>query len=414
MFQTLFKRPTVLSRYCEGPLSDARERFLKQCAKNGYSRSMLHKIAWIQLSLAHGIVMDRGKVTARDIESAVDNRLRFAHSPQSPQKSQGSRKLFIHIATEWVRNLGCLELPPAVEKPFAVQIAAFVQYLREERGLSSVTIATRCERLAWFFGSLHPHQDTLHAVTITDVDTFITEKGNQGWKRSSLSSLASSLRSFFRYAEDQGWCTSGIAAAIQSPRLYTREGLPEGPSWVDVQRLLASTRGDRPVDVRDHAVLMLLAVYGLRRGEVAQLRLDDLDWAGERIMVTRPKQRRVQDYPLVPAVGEAILRYLHAVRPRCAHRSLFLALAAPLRPLSASSISAIARTRLRTLGVVLPRRGAHCLRHACAGHLLASGFTLKQIGDHLGHRSANSTLRYTTVDLAGLRQVAEIDLGRLL
>ena len=414
MFDTLFKRPTLLSRYCEGPLSDSRELFLKQCAKSGYSRSMLHKIAWIQLSLSHCIEMDRGKLTARDIESAVDNRLRFVHSPQNLQNSQGSRQLFIHIATEWMRSLGCLESPPAVEKPFAAQIAAFARYLREERGLSSVTIATRCERLAWFFGSLNPHRDALHTVTIIDVDTFITAKGNQGWKRSSLSSLASSLRSFFRYAEGQGWCTSGIAAVIESPRLYTREGLPQGPSWVDVQRLLASTRGDRPVDVRDHAVLMLLAVYGLRRGEVAQLRLEDLDWAGERIMVTRPKQRRVQDYPLVPVVGEAILRYLHTVRPRCAHRSLFLALAAPLRPLSASSISAIVRTRLRTLGVALSHRGAHCLRHACACHLLASGFNLKQIGDHLGHRSANSTLSYTKVDLAGLRQVAEIDLGRLL
>ena len=58
--------------------------------------------------------------------------------------------------------------------------------------------------------------------------------------------------------------------------------------------------------------------------------------------------------------------------------------------------------------------GAHCLRHACASHLLASGFSLKQIGDHLGHRAANSTLSYTKVDLAGLRQVAELDLGALL
>ena len=411
MFETLFKRPTALSRYYNAPLSDARKRFLKQCAENGYSQSMLQKIAWIQLCLAHSIDMDSGKVTAHDIESAVDNRLRFVHSPRN---SLGSRQLFIHIATEWVRSLGCLELSPAVENPFTALISAFARYLREERGLSPVTIATQCERLTWFFENLHPHQNTLHTVTITDVEAFITAKGKQGWKRSSLSCLASSLRSFFRYAEGQGLCTPGIAAAIESPRLYTREGIPEGLSWLDVQRLLDTTTGDCPVDVRDHAILMLLAIYGFRRGEVAQLRLDDLDWAGERIMVTRSKQRRIQCYPLVPVAGEAILRYLHAVRPRCTHRTLFLALAAPLRPLSASSIGAIVRTRLRALGINLPRSGAHCLRHACASHLLASGFTLKQIGDHLGHRNANSTLIYTKVDFVGLRQVAEIDLRRLL
>jgi integrase len=159
---------------------------------------------------------------------------------------------------------------------------------------------------------------------------------------------------------------------------------------------------------------MLLAVYGLRRGEVARLQLEDFDWTGERIMVSRPKQRRIQYYPLVPTVGEAILRYLRQVRPRCSHRVLFLTLAAPIRPLSAMSITPIVRARLSALEVSLPRRGAHCLRHACASHLLASGFSLKQIGDHLGHRNANSTLSYTKVDLAGLRQVAELDLGRLL
>jgi integrase len=159
---------------------------------------------------------------------------------------------------------------------------------------------------------------------------------------------------------------------------------------------------------------MLLAVYGLRRGEVARLQLDDLDWEGERIVVSRPKQHRIQSYPLVSTVGEAILRYLREARPRSAHRTLFLTLAAPIRPLSALSITPIVRTRLSALGVDLPRRGAHCLRHACANHLLDSGFSLKQIGDHLGHRSANSTLGYTKIDLTELRKVAEIDLGRLL
>ena len=412
MFETIFKQPAVLTRYRQGPLLEARERFLRQCAENGYSASMLQKIAWIQLSLAHRIDLDHGKVTARDVELAIEGRKRFRSF--SSQDSHGSRQLFIHIATEWVRTLGCFEPPREEESPFAFQVTAFARYLSEERGLSPVTISTRCQRLAWFFESLQPHQDSLRTVSVADVDTFIEMKGNQGWKRSSLSCLASSLRSFFRYAEGQGWCAPGIAAVIESPRLYVGEGIPEGPSWEDVQRLLESTSGNRPADIRDHAILMLLAVYGLRRGEVARLQLDDLDWAGERIVVPRPKQRRVQYYPLVPPVGEAILRYLREVRPRCVHRSLFLTMAAPIRPLSALSVTPIVRWRLKALGVDLPRRGAHCLRHACAGHLLASGFSLKEIGDHLGHRTANSTLSYTKVDLAGLRQVAELDLEGLL
>jgi len=272
MFETLFKRPTVLARYREGPLSDARERFLVQCAARGYSRSMLRKIAWVLLAVARRIDIDHGKVTARALELAVDGRTRFKRLPEPWQDSQGSRRLFIHIATEWVRSLGCLEPPSEAERPFAAQLAAFARHLREERGLSPVTLSTRCERLGWFFESLHPPRDSLRTISIADVDAFIEAKGQHGWNRSSLASLASSLRSFFRYAEGQGWCGPGIAAVIESPRLYAREGLPEGPRWEDVQRLLASTRGDRPAEIRDHAILLLLAVYGLRRGEVARLR----------------------------------------------------------------------------------------------------------------------------------------------
>lgn len=412
MFETLFKQPAVLARYRQGPLLKVREQFLRQCAKNGYSPSMLKKIAWIQLSLAYRLDLNHGKVKARDVEQAIEGRKRFRYSPS--QNSDGSRQLFIHVATEWIRSLGLFESSREVESRFAFQVTAFARYLHEERGLSPVTISTRCQRLKWFFESLQPHQNTLRKISIMDVDAFIERKGKQGWKRSSLSCLSSSLRSFFRYAEGQGWCEPGIAAVISSPRLYAQEGIPEGPSWEDVQRLLESTSGNRPADIRDHAILMLLAVYGLRRGEVTGLQLDDLDWAGERIVVPRPKQRRIQCYPMVPPVGEAILRYLREVRPRCAHRNLFLTMAAPIRPLSAMSVSPIVRWRLKALGVDLPRQGAHSLRHACASRLLASGFSLKEIGDYLGHRTANSTLSYTKIDLTGLRQVAELDLGRLL
>jgi site-specific recombinase XerD len=231
----------------------------------------------------------------------------------------------------------------------------------------------------------------LREVTITGIDAFIEKKHDEGWTRSSLSVLAGSLRCFFHYAESQGWCAPGLAAAIDSPRLYMREGIPEGPAWEDVQRLLDGACSDSPVDVRDHAILLLLALYGLRRGEAAALSLDDLDWERETICVTRPKTRGSQRYPLLPVVGDAILRYLQEVRPSCQHRELFLALTGPFRPLTARSITAVAHARLTALDIKPPRRGAHCLRHACAGHLLAEGFTLKQIGDHLSAFSVRAT-----------------------
>jgi site-specific recombinase XerD len=139
-----------------------------------------------------------------------------------------------------------------------------------------------------------------------------------------------------------------------------------------------------------------------------------MNWEKEVISVARPKQRRTQQYPLVDEVGEAILRYLRQVRPRCGRREIFLTLKAPFRPLSPGALYHVVSTRLSELSITTLRHGPHSLKHACAGHLVSEGLSLKQIGDHLGHRSAYATRVYAKVDLSGLRQVADFDLGDLV
>ena len=225
-------------------------------------------------------------------------------------------------------------------------------------------------------------------VSLEDVDAFLAANGKRGWGRVSVATSAKALRAFFQHAAVRGWCAASIAAGIDGPRLFQHEGLPVGPPWPDVQRLIASTDGDSARDIRDRAILILLATYGFRSGEVAGLRLEDVNWEREMVSIARPKQRRAQEYPLVSEAGEAILRYLQQVRPRCARREIFLTLKAPFRRLSPGALYHLVSTRLGALGIQVPRRGPHSLRHACAGHLVAEGFSLKEIGDHLGHRSA--------------------------
>jgi integrase len=205
-----------------------------------------------------------------------------------------------------------------------------------------------------------------------------------------------------------------MAAGIEGPRIFQHEALPVGPSWADVQRLIASADTDKPRDIRDRAILMLFAIYGFRSREVSGLCIPDVNWEKELISIARPKQRRTQQYPLVGEMGNAILRYLQQVRPRCGRREIFLTVKAPFGPLSPGALYHAVNTRLSELGITTLRRGPHSLRHACAGHLVREGLSLKQIGDHLGHRSAYATRTYAKVDLAGLRQVADFDLGGLV
>ena len=81
---------------------------------------------------------------------------------------------------------------------------------------------------------------------------------------------------------------------------------------------------------------------------------------------------------------------------------------------SAFPLWSIVGRRLRALGVSLPHCGPHSLRHACASHLLSEGLSLKEIGDYLGHQHADATRLYAKVDLTGLRQVGDFDMGGLL
>ena len=124
-----------------------------------------------------------------------------------------------------------------------------------------------------------------------------------------------------------------------------------GPSWADVERLIMTARGDQPRDIRDYAILLLFALYALRSGEVAAQRLEDLHWEREIIVVARPKQRRVQEYPLGKSVGEAIVSFLQQVRPRSARREISLTLKAPFRPLSAGALYHLVSSRLSELSI---------------------------------------------------------------
>ena len=352
-------------------------------------------------------------ITPLAIEVAADRWARHQKRRHRAHTKRWSRIFFRQTATDWLRFLGRLYVPEPEPKPFASLVARFVNALQHERGFSTATIANykwHIERFLTWYGT---QQRCFAEVSVVDTDAFLARQGTR-WCRVSIATSAKALRAFFRYAEAQQWCRAGIAAAIESPRLFRDETLPAGPAWEDVRQIIPPCDTKQPRAIRDRAILLLFAVYGLRSGEVARLRLEDIDWALEQLTVTRTKQHRAQIYPLTHEVGSAIVRYLQEVRPRCSRREVFLTLKAPFRPLSTGGIYHVACSRFDRLGIQTPHRGPHALRHACACHLLAEGLSLEAISDHLGHQSLASTRHYARVDLTGLREVARFDLGGLL
>lgn len=408
MFDTLYKKPFTIRAQQTAAFAEARSSYLEHLAQQGHAQATIRAVARGILGVAKWIeIVPPAKATIPAIEAAVDRWI-FAGKRISP----ATRIWLVNTAKAWLQ-FSDLFAEADQSRPYDEQVKQFTRYMRDERGLAQGTIASRLVTLHGFLSWLEAEKTALSDIALKDVDCYLASKGREVWKRRTVATNAQTLRAFFLYAEQQEWCAFGIAAGIELPRIYGLENLPLGPSWEQVRALLASTNAGSRRDLRDRAALLLFAVYGLRCSEVRKLLLEDIDWNREILTVRPAKCRKMQEFPLTREVGDAIIRYIHEVRAQCQCREIFITLKAPWRPVSHAGFYDGIRGRLDALGIDLAHRGPHSLRHACATHLLAEGFSLKEIGDHLGHSSSSSTSIYAKVDLTSLREVAELDFGDL-
>jgi integrase/recombinase XerD len=192
---------------------------------------------------------------------------------------------------------------------------------------------------------------------------------------------------------------AGVAPSVASWRLA---GLVKALDSRAVARLLASCDRRTRVGRRDHAVLTLLSRLELRAGEVAALRLSDIDWRAGELLV-RGKGSRQERLPLPADVGDALAGWLARGRPRCECVFVFTRVRAPHGGISATAVSQIVRRACQRAG--LPLVGAHRLRHTAATEMLRAGGSLAEVGQVLRHRSRDVTSIYAKVDRLALAAV---------
>jgi site-specific recombinase XerD len=282
-------------------------------------------------------------------------------------------------------------------------------WLRDLRGLHPETRAKRTAHARRFLTalSLRADDETLARLSVREVDAYL--KGCcQGLRRASIEDFTVCLRDFLRHLHRSGHMAVDLSGTVIGPRIYDHEDIPSALRPEEVKRVLEVTRGDHSqVGLRDYAVLMLLATYGLRAAEIVKLRLEDIDWRKDVLRVRHSKTETHSELPLTSEVGEALLRYLQKSRPRSVHREIFLRLYAPHRPFQkGSAIYCVSRARLKAAGITPQgRKGPHAFRHARAVSLLRSGVSLKVIGDVLGHTSAEATGVYLKLATEDLRTI---------
>jgi site-specific recombinase XerD len=286
---------------------------------------------------------------------------------------------------------------------------AYGCWLTEINGFSKGTLEKNRRIAGLLLRWLEPRADrgSLGCLTVTDIDAFLAWRMPM-LRRASRYSESVSLRSFLRYLHFAKVLEKDLSVALRGPIIYKYDEIPRAFTELQIKAMLDVTRRDhRPKGRRDYAILLMLATYGLRAGEVVGLRLEDIDWRGERLHIRRSKTRTESTLPLVTPVAQALLKYLKR-RPKAKFREVFLRSRAPIQPFSnVSSLDAIIAVRMKEAGIkVDSRHGSHAFRFARALTLLRASVSMKTIGDLLGHRRVASTEVYLRLQTEDLRAIS--------
>jgi integrase len=226
----------------------------------------------------------------------------------------------------------------------------------------------------------------------------------QSRPRRSTKMLVTALRSLLVFLHVERLIERPLAQVVPSVALWRLAGLPRGLDAAQVAAIVDSCDRGTVAGRRDLAILLLLVRLGMRRGEVARLRLDDIDWRAGELLVCG-KGPRVERLPLPADVGEALVAYLRDGRPiNAGTRAVFLRVRAPRGAMTPHGITQVVVSASKRAG--LGEITAHRLRHTAASELLRRGAPLFEVGQLLRHRTELTTTIYAKVDRDRLRELA--------
>jgi site-specific recombinase XerD len=380
------------------PLAPLAAGFKAALIEAGYGVHSVREHLWLMAHLSRW--MHEHGLTVGDLDEGRQDGFLTARRGAGYRTLCSRRALVPLLGFTVAQGLAAAD-PPAVS-PVEVLLARYSHYLLGERAVAPSTARLYTKRVRRFLARCAPDANlrSMSAGQVTAAVLAECETVSVG----SAQYFVAALRSFLRFCYLERLTDTDLSAAALAVSGRRPSWLPKGMRRRDVSSLLGSCDRRTEAGRRDYAILLLLARLGLRAGEVAALRLEDIDWRSGELLV-RGKGPRLDRLPLPVDVGEAVAAYLERGRPRTSCREVFVSVAAPIGALGNMAISDVVRRSCRRAGI--EPIGAHRLRHALAVDLVAAGAALPEIGQLLRHRSASATRIYARVDLELLRSVAQ-------
>ena len=255
----------------------------------------------------------------------------------------------------------------------------------QRRNYSAGTIRLYLLHVAAFAQHFHRSPDQLGAEDIRRYQLFLIKEKKLAW--SSYNQIVCALRFFYAKTLKRAF----LLQDIPFPRREQR--LPLILSKEEVTRILSA-----PSHLKSRALLMTIYATGLRRSEVARLRVSDIDSARMTIAVHGGKGQKDRVVMLSPVLLEILRQYWRTNKPK---EWLFPGVN-PDQPISSNDVFAVFQNAVRRAGIT-KKVCPHSLRHSFATHLLESGADLRTIQILLGHRSLKTTSRYLHVSQQQVR-----------
>lgn len=416
MFDKYYIRPATGDRIRASWIAPAIEQYVDWMTKRHYTtRSVLRRVPLLarfgEFAKGHGAseLAHLSDHVEPFVQEWIQKRGRGRSAARRRKLGQEVRNPIQQMLRLAVAGYVGLGRPHKPDNPFERQAPRFLQFLTEEKGLRPRTILQyrfHLRQLAAYLERVGIAD--LAALSPIVISGFVAEYGPRlAW--TTLRNACGTLRVLLRYLHREGVLAKDLSPLVEFPQSYRLAGIPRSLGWDQVEQILAGIDRRSACGKRDYAMLLLLATYGLRACEVAALTLEDIDWRNERLRIRERKAGNTTTYPLSAVVGAAIIDYLRNGRPTTTHREVFMRATAPLAPIGHAAVVSRATHFIRAAGISVPRPGSHVLRHSCVQRLLDAHFSLKHIGDYVGHRSASSTQIYGKIAIEQLREVAQGD-----
>lgn len=249
---------------------------------------------------------------------------------------------------------------------------------------------------------LQKSDSALCKISIEQVDHFLALY-NKNYALATCRVNRSFLREFLKYLHRNAYIKKDLAPLVKSPPEFARSKPPKFLRPKEVRRLFGSLDLAVPKDLRTYATMHLVYYLGLRPREVSLITLDDISFRQKEIFIRSRKNYSPAHLPLPDDTIKAITAYIVGGRPKSKHRTLFLQLVPPYKPVNINNdVTYHIRDCMQKNNLSAT---TYWLRHSYAQNLLESGASIYEIKEMMGHKSIDSTHRYLSIHVNLMREI---------